>query len=202
MTETEEKSLLDYKWENKKAYLGFEIAYYCGLRLGEIRALRFSDFVNGFIKVKRAYNDIDKLKETKTGACRSVPCPDSLVKQIFDFKKENKLMDRDLIFYNTSNKAIPVDENYFTRNFYSVLKKLKIPRIRFNSETNLTETICFHSLRHQTATRWVSSGLDLRVIAKAMGHSPLILQQRYSNHYDQEIMNDFRKKLIEKGIFE
>lgn len=202
LTESEQKSLLEYKWENQKAYLGFEIAFYCGLRLGEIRALRFSDFINGFIKVKRAYNDVDKLKATKTGSCRSVPCPDFLVKQIIDFKKENKLMDRDLIFHNTNNKSIPVDENYFTRNFYSVLKKLKIPRIRFNSETNLTETICFHSLRHQTATRWVSSGLDLRVIAKAMGHSPLILQQRYSNHYDQEIMKNFRNKLIETGIFE
>ena len=199
LNDSEEKVLLSYQWKNQKAYWGFKIAIICGLRLGEIRALRFCDVTKEFIKVRRAYNDIDKIKSTKTGTVRFVPCPEEFYNY---FEKQRIKMNAkytDFIFCCKSDGTVPVDENYFTRNFYKVMKELGIERVRYNPENDKIETVCFHSLRHQTATRWVSCGEDVRIVAKALGHSTAMLQQRYANHFDEKMMKRFRNKLIEKG---
>mgnify|MGYP004612414529 CR=1 FL=1 len=198
----EQIRLLNYDWRCSKAYLAFFVAINTGLRLGEIRALRIGDVQNDFIKVKRAYNDYDKVKTTKTGVTRTVPSSRLVYKRVQQYIKTLPKEFQDekcYIFSSSKNPMEPIDENFCTRNFYRAMDELGIKRIRYNYESDKMESICFHSLRHQTATRWVSSGVDQRLIAKALGHSTYILQQRYSNHFDEKMMSELALELEEKG---
>ena len=76
------------------------------------------------------------------------------------------------------------------------MKECGIERTRIDRFTGERVEICFHSLRHQTATRWVKSGMDARLVAKAMGHSVRMLEH-YSDHFDFEDMETLRRGLAE-----
>lgn len=197
LTQAETARLLSYEWPNKKIYVAFCIAVYCGLRIGEIRALRIGDIRNGFIVVSRSCNDTDGIKCPKNGKSRIVPCADSLLRILNEYineipeaerKEENLLL--------TYGDNIPLERGSCLRGFYTAMKHCGIERERENPLTGEREKICFHSLRHQTATRWVESGIDLRLIASAMGHTVQILQH-YSDHVKNADMESLRAELME-----
>lgn len=205
LTAEETVKLLLHDWKNRKAYIAFCIAVNCGLRIGEIRALRIGNIKNGFIVVNSSFNDIDGLKSTKNGKARLVPCPTDLMKAIagyvFSLPEEERAADCFLLS-DDIHRSQPLNRVYCIKRFYKALKECGIPRIRKNALTGKQEYICFHSLRHQTATRWVESGLDIRLIAEAMGHTVKMLEH-YSNHlnmHDMALLRDGLEKSNTLGI--
>lgn len=202
LTEEEQHLLVNHKWKNQKAYLAFFIAINCGLRLGEIRALTVADVTPSFITVNKSYNYADGLKSTKTGKSRIVPCTLEVYTRVREYIQTLPLAERQddcLIFANENNKSIPINENYCTHYFYNEMERLGIKRVRINPENGMEETICFHSLRHQCATRWISSGIDARRVAKAMGHSIRMLQN-YSDHFTKKEIETLGNELSQKGL--
>lgn len=197
LTPEETAILLTHKWEDKKAFIAFCIAVYCGLRIGEIRALKIGNIKKGFLIVSQSFNDYDGLKCTKNGKIRLVPCSDDLMILLSDYvlslppeeQKENCFLLTDDL-----HKGQPLYKNYCIKKFYKALEQCGIKRNRENQLTGEKEYICFHSLRHQTATRWVESGLDLRLIAQAMGHT-IDMLEHYSNHFNKNDMAILRQGL-------
>ncbi len=51
--------------------------------------------------------------------------------------------------------------------------------------TNNRLKICWHSLRHTCASRMVSDGFDLQMVAKILGHQDLRMSQRYQHLLEQ-----------------
>ena len=196
-------TLLNHKWHNIKAYIAFCIAVNCGLRVGEIRALKIGSFRKGFIIVSHSFNDFDGLKCTKTGNARVVPCPDIVLLLIAEYiqtlPEEERGSDCYILTYD-KDASMPLQVNFCKDNFYAEMLRCGIKRSRINELTGEEETICFHSLRHQTATRWVESGLDLRLIASAMGHSVKMLEH-YSDHLGIADMESLRNGLLETHTF-
>ena len=199
LTREETIILLSHKWDEKKAYIAFTIAVNCGLRVGEIRALKIGNIKNGFIIVSNSFNDYDGLKSTKTGKTRLTPCPDDVLQliaeYIYNLPPEQRAPDRFLLT-DDMDETKPLYKNYFIKKFYKAMAQCGIERERKNPLTGESEYICFHSLRHQTATRWVESGLDLRLIAQAMGHSVEMLEH-YSDHFNKNDMATLRQGLTE-----
>lgn len=197
LTTEETVKLLMHDWKDRKAYIAFCIAVNCGLRVGEIRALRIGSVKNGFIVVNSSFNDIDGLKSTKNGKARIVPCPTDLLKIIADYilsLPEEEREEDCFLLSNDIHRSQPLERGYCIKRFYKALKECGIPRKRKNALTGKEEYICFHSLRHQTATRWVESGLDIRLIAEAMGHTVKMLEH-YSNHLNINDMAHLRDGL-------
>lgn len=150
LTDDEQYMLLNHQWRSPKAYLAFYIAINCGLRLGEIRALTVADVTPSYIIVRKAYNNVDGLKPTKTGKARIVPCTNDVYMKVCEFLQTLPISERQdecLIFANSLDKTKPVDESFCTKNFYKEMKNLGIKRVRVNPENGVEETICFHSLR-------------------------------------------------------
>lgn len=199
LTQEETDALLNPAcWDNPKAYIAFMIAVNCGLRVGEIRALRIGSIRPGFLVVSHSFNDTDGLKCTKTGKTRLVPCPDSVLALIASHVAglpEDEKSPEYFLLTDDLHEGQPLNKGFCIKSFYHAMKVAGIERIRPNALTGETEYICFHSLRHQTATRWVESGLDLRLIAQAMGHGVDMLEH-YSDHFNKNDMAALRQKLI------
>ncbi len=53
----------------------------------------------------------------------------------------------------------------------------------------------WHDLRHEAACRWRESGLDLREIQILLGHSSLLVTERYLNVSDDELADAMATKL-------
>ncbi len=198
LTKEEVLTLINHEWTNKAAYLGFLIAVTCGLRLGEIRALKVGSIQNGFIIVSHSINDVDGLKCTKTGKSRLVPCPESLLRLIADYVEEFERGKDGFLFSDILDETKPFSNYFFKYHFYRAMDECGIDRMRENIFTGKKEYICFHSLRHYVATRWVETGIDLRLIAAAMGHSVVMLQH-YSNHLELNDMQKLKKQLTACG---
>lgn len=201
LTPEETTKLILHTWASQKAYIAFCIAVNCGLRIGEIRALRIGCIRNGFLIVNKSYNDVDGLKCPKNGQARIVPCPDDvleIIRKYIDTLPDDEKKDDCFLLTNTFGDK-PIESSYCLQNFNKELKRSGIAKERINEFTGEKEYLCFHSLRHQTATRWVESGIDLRLIAKALGHTVKMLEH-YSDHLSNDDILGLRQNLIDSHL--
>lgn len=65
-------------WENDSAKLANELAFYTGMRQGEIAALQVQDIGVDRIYIRHSWSKYDGLKETKTNECREIKIPTKL----------------------------------------------------------------------------------------------------------------------------
>jgi len=78
-------------------------------------------------------------------------------------------IDRDLVFTNAMGGFLD-GENLLKREFYPLLARAGLPRIRF------------HDLRHTAATLLLAQGVHPRIAADILGHaSPALVMERYSH---------------------
>lgn len=163
----------------------WSFALLTGMRAGEIAGLKFdcvhldkkSGDHQGFIEVKRAYNQKSKevLETTKNGDSRVVP----ILPEIFDLLKklsENKTGE----FVLGGN--VPLDSSHFSRTLKKELENLpQLPRIPF------------HGLRHTFCSYLDSTGLPRRIVSEIMGHRDLNTTNRYSHVSNQVLGNEIAK---------
>ena len=187
MTDEEQKRFVNTLNEHVTKYGGTSyrlqllIELYCGMRMGEINALKPEDihFKKGFIHVQRTIstglNNRTFLKEgTKTAAgIRDVPISkplEGVLKQALEEMQDNP---DGLIFYDHRNGSV-------------------IPTTRVNS---FFKTICKkanvkcsgqHSLRHTFATRCIEAGVPALVLKNWLGHTDIhITLDTYADVFDR-----------------
>ena len=68
-------------------------------------------------------------------------------------------------------------------------------RGRVNTDGLKQIDLRWHDLRHEAACRWRESGLDLREIQILLGHSSLLVTERYLNVSDDELADAMATKL-------
>ena len=68
-------------------------------------------------------------------------------------------------------------------------------RGRVNTDGLKRIDLRWHDLRHEAACRWRESGLDLREIQLLLGHSSLLVTERYLNVSDDELADAMATKL-------
>jgi integrase len=66
---------------------------------------------------------------------------------------------------------------------------------RVNTEAFKSIDLRWHDLRHEAACRWRERGLDLREIQLLLGHSSLLVTQRYLNISDDELTDAMTAKM-------
>ena len=173
--EQKEKNL--YEWNY---YVFFNIAFYTGLRKGEIHALRWSDIDEKYLSVKRSINQKLHKRDTETppknrSSIRTIQIPLPLIKilnehkerqkQLQNFSEDNRILGNDRSIRDTSIE---------NRNkFYSSLAKVK--RIRI------------HDFRHSHASLLANMGINIQEVARRLGHAKVeITWNTYSHLYPKE----------------
>lgn len=152
------------------AVLPISISAQCGLRSGEIRALRrpHLDLVKGWITVEESvsYGEVDS---PKSGHQRKVPIPNMLLGLLRLMDRNGKL-PKDIICLN--NKGVPWAEHGLGKAFQRAAAKAGI------------EGFTFHSLRHFYVTTLFRSGVPAHTVQAMAGHEGLATTQRYA-HSDE-----------------
>jgi integrase len=147
------------------------IPYYAGLRRGEVFALTW-----GAVDFQR--EQITVLAHTAKGAkTRRVPTPIVLHGALLGWKKEcerpqekggkrRRLKANDLVVPNPYTGAALTT---IKRAWATLTEKAKL------------EDFHYHDLRHDYASRLVMRGVDLPVVRDLLGHSSIVLTERYAH---------------------
>ncbi len=151
------------------------LSLHCGLRFGEIAALRWSDI--------DLENGVIHIKEPKSGASRYAYMTPQ-VKQMFE-----RIMPLDpdpsaLVFPSRTGEQ----KRSVSGTFQKVVEKLGLN----DGVTDPRDRVCFHTLRHTCASWLAIRGTPLHVIKEILGHKTLAMTERYSH-----LLPDHKKVAIE-----
>jgi integrase len=150
----------------------FATAAYAGLRLGELRALRWRDvdFGKRLIHVRRSYVERDE-GVPKSGRVRSVPMIDQVARALDELsRREWFTRDADLVFCNEAGDHF--DDSSLRRRFYAARIGAGLKRIRF------------HDLRHTFGTVAVQV-FPISDVKAYMGHADIATTMIYVDHVPQ-----------------
>jgi integrase len=183
LSKREQNIIIKYCQENPNSKsLGLLLTIFSGIRIGELCALKYSDFnlktkeVTINKTIQRIYikeNELNgKSKIITTNAKtkksnRIIP----LHKIFCDFLK-NLNYENDDFFISNSKKQI---EPRTYRKYYSnVLNHLKIKHINF------------HALRHTFASNCIKNGIDPKTVSELLGHSSVNITLNLYVHSSEE----------------
>lgn len=168
--------------DSSHAAIGVLLALQCGLRIGEVCALRWCDidFETGVIHIRHTISRVPCINNEQktmlildtpktTSSFRDVPIPSSL---------KNILLKA---YNNRLSEFVVSHDNTFvgTRTFdYQYRKLLKQHNI---------DVFSFHTLRHTYATRCAESGMDAKTLSRLLGHSSSNISLNVYVHPSMEI---------------
>ncbi|MEM4244914.1 MAG: tyrosine-type recombinase/integrase, partial [Candidatus Nanoarchaeia archaeon] len=147
---------------NLKHKLVIMFLYYAGLRLDEVRNLKWEDvdFDREIIHLKTAKGDKERIV--------------FLHKKLIDMLKMYGTKEEGLIFVSQR------EGKYNKRTIQQIVKSA-------SKKAGIKKNITPHTLRHSFATHLLESGADIRHIQQLLGHKDLKTTQIYTHVANKEI---------------
>jgi len=170
LSHREQESLLQHvKASLDHKRLGVLLAFYTGIRLGELCALQWQDvdFEAGVLRVTKTLQrikDTDPASQQKTKmlidapksrkSIRAIPLPAYLLCLLKQWQGEQSSTN-----YVLSGKAKYVDPRVYQDNFKAYIAQAGV------------QQYTIHSLRHTFATNALDRGFDVKNLSEILGHS-------------------------------
>ena len=170
--------------ENPNFKLAYKVLFFTGLRIGELTALRPSDFDFSVPKlsVTRNLQIVDgeelflepKTKKSK----RDVVLPEDLALEIQDYiSRQYGIKEEDRIFY--------YNKKSYGNKLTKICKEHNLKRIRL------------HDLRHSHASLLIELGFSPHLIAERLGHESVSVTLEIYSHLYPNKQNEVAKQLNE-----
>jgi integrase len=162
----------------------FTTAAFSGLRLGELRALRWRDvdFPKRIIQVPRSYT-MGLEDVPKSGKVRAVPMIDQVARVLDRLSRRSHLVGvNDLVFPGPTGDFF--EDSALRRRYYRALKAAGIEHLRF------------HDLRHTFGTLAVQA-FPLSDVKAYMGHADIATTMIYIHRVPQNDAADKLSRLLE-----
>ena len=162
------------------------LAYWCGLRFGELTELRRSDLDTreGIVRVRRAVVLVRgefQVKSTKSAAGeRDVWIPAHVLPALRDHLL--RFAGPELLFPAKDDPTAHLRQSSLTRVFYPARKAAGLPTLRF------------HDLRHAHLTKFAQSGATTAEVMRQAGHSTTAASQRYQ-HAAEDRMREISERM-------
>ena len=165
------------EWE---FYAFFNIAFYTGLRKGEIHALMWTDFDGEYLSIKRSITQKlggeDRETPTKNkSSVRTIQLPRRLINVLNEHRARQEKMGRFTESYRIcGGERCLRDSTIQNRHkHYAKLAKVKLIRI--------------HDFRHSHASLLANEGINIQEIARRLGHARVEMTWNiYSHMYPRE----------------
>jgi integrase len=151
----------------------FLTAAMTGLRLGELRALRWRDvdWSAGRIRVRRNYVRGEYGTPKSRRASRSVPMHPRVGGELDRLFKRSSFQGDDELVFAEPDSGEPLRDRALVRRYRRALKAAR-----------LDTTHRFHDLRHTFGTAMAAAGVPMRTLQEWMGHRHLSTTQRYADY--------------------
>lgn len=159
--------------EEKSYDLFFTLAFFTGMRMGEILALNWNDInllTNTIHVTKTAYflNKRNHINSTKTRAgTRYITINNKLANMLKDWKQEQTTLLKEFIDDIDNLQVIQSSPISITKNMID--KKFK----QILSRNNDIKKIRIHDLRHSHASLLINQGEDYLVVKERLGHASI-----------------------------
>lgn len=187
--------------KGERHYLTFLLAFYTGMRRGEILGLQWSDidFENKMIHVCRSLAHVPRsgyiLTTLKTkNSKRQIPIPEFVLQELCLHKQLQEewkglvggvYEDNNLVI--CTNTGTLQDPRNVVRVMKRIVKSTKVPNIRF------------HDIRHTHASILISEGVDIVKISRRLGHANSKITLEFYAHLmpnaDNDIADIFHKAI-------
>ena len=170
--------------ENDQDAAFFRVAAFTGLRLGELRALRWCDvdFAKRLVHVRRNFTHGAEAAP-KSGRVRSVPLIDQAATALDALSRREQFTDADdLVFVD--DLARPMSDWRLRNRFHDALDRAKLPRLRL------------HDLRHTFGTLAVQA-FPITDVKAYMGHADIQTTMLYVHHVPRIDAAEKLSKLVE-----
>lgn len=150
--------------KNQKHKLALGLLYYGGLRLNEVRKLKWQDLdiARKTIHIKKSKGDRDRVV--------------FLHEQLKQFLDENGIKKDGFILFSERGSV------YSERSIQQIVKNAA-------RKAGIKKKITPHTLRHSFATHLLEAGADIRYIQKLLGHKDLKTTQIYTHVANRDIKN-------------
>lgn len=155
------------------SYMSFEVLFWCGLRIGELRALTKADIdleaktmnINKSMQTIKGENVVTKPKTRNS--IRVIDLPDFMVEELRNYIDHlYKAKDDDYLF--------PVTKSFLHHEMDRGCKIAGIKRIRV------------HDLRHSHVTMLIENGFSATDVGKRVGHSAEKITYLYAHSYNEK----------------
>jgi integrase len=161
----------------------------CGMRLGEVLALRWSriDWAAKVIQIREAMEETKvhgiRFKAAKTRAGRrDITMPDEVIEALRTYRRDQlelrlqlgigRLQDEALLF--TTTEGEPRSLSSMSRAWSDFPERIGMP------------DVTFHGLRHSHASQLIDAGVDIVTISKRLGHAKPDITLRIYAHLFQK----------------
>ena len=176
--QSEEKSAAYYEWNY---YVFFYIAFFTGMRKGEINALTWNDIKGGVISITKSVSQKAKGKDVITppknkSSIRTITIPKPLQNILDEHYQRSKSV------INTFN-----DDMYICGGIKPIRDTtLENRNILYANMAGLPH-IRIHDFRHSHASLLANEGINIQEIARRLGHSDISMTwNKYSHLYPRE----------------
>jgi integrase len=150
LSSQELKALFQRSWPDDRVYTAALVSLTCGLRLGEILAIRQNSIQDGYLLVTASFSKIEGIKGTKNGQERLVALPDKTQQLLTALIKKNPYAE-DFAFWS-SKPGVPMSASTVAKAFVKELDCIGITDTiagnSANGQSRKERNISFHSLRH------------------------------------------------------
>lgn len=168
-----------------------------GMRPGEARGLKWSDFTDHQLCIQRAIVEIEKgaftFGEPKTkNSRRTIDLPDSTVTALIAHRKHQaayilatgaRYTRLDLIFANSVGN--PLDQSMLAKRWADALTAAKLPSVRL------------YDARHSHASILMAEGIHPKVVSERLGHASITMTLGTYSHVLPRAGKDTAAKLDE-----
>jgi integrase len=155
----------------------YRAAAFTGLRLGELRALRWCDvdFATATVHVRRNLPAHGEEKVPKSRVVRSVPLIDQAARALDELSRREHLTEPDdRVFISPTGNTL--DDGDARDGFYRALERAGLGHLRRQEQP-----ITFHDLRHTFGTLTVQVW-PVPEVQAYMGHADIKTTMRYVHH--------------------
>jgi integrase len=167
------------EWPDIRQKAALVLGFSCGLRRGEIRALRWKhiDFDANIIRISENFTDDDGLVQPKAGSYRSVPIFGTVLTILNELKRTNPYgAESDDFVLSNVERDTPIAAITIKRGFERIMDAIKIDKAARDSRN-----LSFHSMRHSFVTRAREAGLSDFVVSTLSGHKTTRMVEHYSH---------------------